>query len=205
MLNATAVFGQSKMIVNDSRFIFYLSGNLNKPNTEGLLTIDLIEIKDTKSNKRIQNLNPDSKFVNPKNDDLFKILDLNYDGINDFILLSTNGQYNDVIYDFYIFDSTASQFIKWEKEFNEGANAINVRPSFDRENKTITTYWHNTDTFQKTSTFKFLNGNYQLIEEYNQELDKETDYKYVITTHKKMIEGKLRLVELEMIPLTGED
>lgn len=46
---------------------------------------------------------------------------------------------------------------------------------------------------------------YQLVEEYNQELDEETNGNYVLITHKKMIEGKLRLVDLEMISLQKED
>ena len=205
LLVQTGVFGQTKLLTGNSRYNFKLYGNLEKVDEEGFLTIEGVEITDRKSNQLIQTIKPDTKFVNPNNYEPLKIIDINYDGNQDFILISGNGQYEDILYDFYIFDKNTDQFKKWEKEFNGGANLINVRPVFDAVNKTIKTYWHNTDTFQKTSVFKLHNDNYQLVEEYNQELDNETNGKYLITTHKKVIEGKLRLIDLEMIPLQKDE
>ncbi|GCC50512.1 hypothetical protein SanaruYs_07270 [Chryseotalea sanaruensis] len=199
------MFGQTNYISKDSLFRFKLSGNLEKVDEEGFHTIDTLEIIHTTSNRIIQTIKPDTKFENPNNYEAWKIIDINYDGNEDFILISGNGQYRDILYDFYIYDIKTGLFSKWESEFNDGANLINVRPSFDVVNKTITTYWHNTDTFQKTSIFKFFNGEYQLVEEYNQELDKETNGKFLITTHKKMVEGKWKLMEFEMISLQKEN
>lgn len=199
------VAGQNKLTESDERFTYTLYGNIEKPDNEGFLTISLVEIRDAKSKRVLQAIKPESSFENVNNHEIFQIIDINYDSYNDFILASEDGPYKDIIYNFYIFDTHAKQFVKWDKEFNDGENMINIRPVFDTDEKTITTYRHNTSTYQKTSIFKFYDGDYHLIEEHNEEPDPETDYKYLIVTVKKLIEGKIRVVSLEMISLVGED
>lgn len=191
--------------IQDSKLSIRITGNLEETNQEGFLTITQLEIKKTKTDKTIQIINTNCMFKNANNNPLVEIVDINYDGHSDFILLKTNGQYGDVIYEFYIYDPSSGQFTIWDMEFNDGQNLINVRPSFDDKNKTITTYWHNTSTLQKTSVFQFANGVYELVEELNLDLDPETDREYVVSTHKKIINGKLRIIKLEMIPIEPRD
>jgi len=147
-------------------------------------SVTTITIKQVKDKKIIQTIYPgENKFHFAYAEDCFELIDMNFDGNEDFRLLTYSKGMN-TSYLYWLYDPLKQKFIE-NKQLEEITSA-----DFDKKNKRIFSSWKGGAGYFGNEVYTYTNGKYNLIE--SREDQKNFDKKdSVLVTIRKRINGKL--------------
>jgi len=180
---------QKKLSYSDKDFSFTLliDSTLTADSVNYHCVVKSIVVRRIKDDQQVQVLTPGDNFPNcdlPK-DQIFIIEDVNFDGHDDIRLLQFLPAAPNLPYYFWTYNSATKKF-----QPDQALEEI-TSPEFDQKKKLIYSFWRDGCCSHGLSTFKYINGKPKLIEESEV---KQEDGK-VITTLKKMVNGKMKLVK----------
>ena len=189
ILNCIVSLSQSQLTYNDKTFSFTLlvDSSLAGDSVNYSCVVKSILITRLKDKKQIQTIVPEENYPScglPKKE-VFIIEDVNFDGHNDIRLLQFLPAGPNLPYYFWSYNPSAQKFQR-QKALEEITS-----PDFDPKKKLIYSFWRSSCCDHGSSTYRYINGRPTLIEESEV---KEEDGK-VITTIKKLVSGKMKLVK----------
>ena len=175
-----------------SDFLFKLSidSTLSPDSVNYNLVVRSITIRRKSSRKVIQTIYPEDNYPPSglPNDQLFIIEDVNFDGAPDIRLLQFEPASPNEPYYFWVYDAKTGKFKRF-KALEEITS-----PRFDPKDKLIYSFWRSGCCDHGLSTYKYVNGLPVMIREFETAMS-ENDTASYITTEKKRINGKMRLVK----------
>lgn len=189
ILFSITVFSQTKLTYGDKTFSFTLlvDSTLTGDSVNYDCVVKSIIITRLKDKKHLQTITPDENYPSctlPQ-DQIFIIEDINFDGYNDIRLLQFLPAAPNLPYYYWTYNATTQKFQR-QKALEEISS-----PEFDPKKKLIYSFWRGSCCDHGLSTYRYINGKPTLIEESEV---KEEDGK-VITTLKKLVNGKMKLVK----------
>jgi hypothetical protein len=189
IFNSIVSIAQTKLTYSDKVFSFTLlvDSTLTADSVNFDCVVNSILVTRLKDKKQIQKITPDENYPNcglPA-DQIFIIEDINFDGYNDIRLLQFLPAAPNLPYYYWTYNPATQKFQR-QKALEEITS-----PDFDSEKKLIYSFWRGSCCDHGSSTYKYIKGKPTLIEE--SEI-KEEDGK-VITTIKKLVNGKMKLVK----------
>jgi len=119
---------------------------------------------------------------------IFIVEDVNFDSINDIRLLQFLPASPNLPYYYWIYNPITKNFQR-QKALEEITS-----PEFDHNKQIITSFWRASCCDHGLSVYKYINGNPVLIKESEVAQDLNDNKKY-ITTVKKRVNGKMKLVK----------
>ena len=190
----TSVASSDESIWNlsDSTFTYKVTTS-TLPSTEGEsldCTIKSISVFRNIDNELIQTISlPDNSFFcSLPTDQRFIINDVNFDGINDVMIVQFMPSSPNIPYYYWIFNKEAQQFQR-DSTLEEITS-----PNFKKDQKLITSSWRSGCCTHGLSTYKYINGKITLIEE-TEITDDTENPEQRITTRKKLINKEMKLTE----------
>lgn len=121
-------------------------------------------------------------------DQVLIIEDVNFDGKNDLRIVQFVPAGPNVPYYYWLYDSATRRF----KEYKDLEEITS--PEFDHKNKKITSQWRSGCCEYGTSHYQYISGKPVLVEESTTALD-ENDESKVVTTIKKRVNGKMKVIK----------
>jgi len=186
---STASASQAKLTYSDKTFSFTLlvDSTLTSDSVNYDCTVKSIVVTRLRDSKPIQTIIPDENDpgCGLPQDQIFIIEDINFDGYNDIRVLQFLPAAPNLPYYYWTYNPTTQQFQR-QKALEEITS-----PEFDPTKKRIYSFWRSSCCDHGLSTYKYINGKPTLVEESEV---KEEDGK-VITTLKKLVSGKMKLVK----------
>jgi hypothetical protein len=118
----------------------------------------------------------------------FLLEDINFDGLNDFMVIQFNPAGANTPYYYWAFNKTT-------KRFQRDTTLEDITsPEFDKKSKLVFSSWRSSCCERGANTYKYVNGKITLIKEYEETIDQLNSDQLILTT-KKLINGKMRVVE----------
>lgn len=154
-------------------------------------SIKIISVYAKENHKLIQTINVPENYFScdiPPNK-IFLINDINFDGLPDFMVRQFLPAAPNIPYYWWYFNSSTQQF-----ERDTALEEI-TSPEFDTEQKLIISSWRAGYGDYGSSKYKYIDGRITLIEEFEDVIDSEEYPGKTVLTHKKLINGELKLVE----------
>lgn len=152
--------------------------------------ISAILVYEKNGSKPLQTITPpDNVFSCTMPDKQLLLLnDINFDGYTDLMLVQLIPAAPNIPYYYWKYD-------KKKHVFERDTTLEDITsPNFDPDQQTITSFWRSSAVDHGVSTYKYIDGQITLVEE--TESDQHPDSANVqIFTHKKLVNGKLILVE----------
>ena len=139
-----------------------------------------------------------SFFCDLSKEQVFIIEDINFDKMNDIRLIQFIPAAPNIPFYYWTFNSKTNRFQR-DTSLEEITS-----PEFDHRNKIITSSWRGGWANYGASTYKYINNKPVLVKEYEIMLD-ENDRTKHITTLKKRIHGKMRLVKRRVEVRANDD
>jgi hypothetical protein len=180
---------QTKLTYGDKTFSFtlFIDSTLTGDSVNYDCVVKSIVVTRLKNNKQIQTILPDENHPScglPQNQ-IFIIEDINFDGYNDIRLLQFLPAAPNLPYHYWTYTPTTQRFQR------QIALEEITSPKFDPKKKLIYSFWRSSCCDHGLSTYRYINDKPTLIEESEV---KEDDNK-IITTLKKLVNGKMKLVK----------
>lgn len=161
----------------------------NEDNVGSTSSIKSIAITRFSDNKSIQTIVPPTNdFGSLTKEAIFTIEDINFDGLNDFRIIQFLPASPNTPYFFWTYDNKVQQFIRDTTLENISA------PIFNQDQKVINSSWRDGCCDHGNSTYKYINGKVTLIEE-TEIVDNSENPGQEITTTKKLVNGKMKLIK----------
>lgn len=184
--------GQTIFNYDDNLHIFkvYVDSVLSSDGVNYDSNIKLISVYNKKDNKLLQTITPpENSFSSlmPK-EQIFLLNDFNFDGSTDFMIIQFIPASPNIPYYYWIFNKKDQQFQR-DSTFDEITS-----PDFDPKQKLITSFWRANCCDHGLSSYKYIKGKLTLIEE-TEVADDMDNPGQQISTKKKFINGKMKLVE----------
>ena len=133
---------------------------------------------------------PDNYFFcsMPQNQ-IFLLDDINFDGLNDFMIVQFIPASPNIPYFYWTFSNKTKQFQR-DTTFEEITS-----PNFDKQQKLITSFWPSGCCDHGLSTYKYIDGKITLVEESEVATDNQEFPGKVVITKKQLVNGEMKLVE----------
>lgn len=189
IFNAALAGSQTQLAYSEKTFSFVLlvDSTLTADSVNYDCVVKSIVVTRLNDKKQIQVIIPDENYPGcglPK-DQIFIVEDMNFDGYNDIRLLQFLPAAPNLPYYYWIYNPKTQKF-QPEKALEEISS-----PDFDPKKKLIYSFWRGSCCDHGLSTYKYVNGRPTLIEE--SEIKEENGK--VITTTKKLVNGKMKLIK----------
>jgi hypothetical protein len=189
ILNSILSISQTNLAYSDKLFSFTLlvDSTLTADSVNYDCIVKSITVTRLKDKKQVQVLTPEENYPScglPK-EQIFIIEDINFDGYNDIRLIQFLPAAPNIPYYYWTYNPSTQKYQR-QKALEDITS-----PDFDHKKKLIYSFWRGSCCDHGLSTYKYFNGKPTLIEE--SEI-KEEDGK-VITTLKKLVNGKMKLVK----------
>jgi len=152
--------------------------------------IKTISVYTKDSKKLLQTIIPPDNafFCSMPQDQIFLLDDINFDGLNDFMIVQFIPAAPNIPYYYWSFSNKTNQFQR------DTTLEVITSPNFDKQQKLITSFWRASCCDHGLSTYKYIDGKLTLIEE-NEIADDLDNPGQQITTKKKLVKGEMKLVE----------
>lgn len=196
ILVAVFTFGLTKaqtvFIYSDSLHSFKVSvdSTLSGDSVNYDCYIKTISIYTKSNNRLVQTITPpdNSFFCTMPKEQIFLLNDINFDKLTDFMIVQFIPAAPNIPYYYWTFNKKTQKFQR-----DTTLEKI-TSPDFDPKQKLITSFWRASCCDHGLSTYKYINGKITLVEE--TEIADDLDHPgQRITTKKKLVNGKMKLIE----------
>lgn len=176
----------------DSIFTYRITTDtLTSTNGESLdCTVKSIDIFSNIDNTLIQKIIPpdNSFFCTRSKEDIFELNDIDFDEVNDFMIIQFIPSSPNIPYYYWTFNKVTQRFQR-DTTLEEITS-----PNFNKDQKVITSSWRSNCCNHGLSTYKYIDGKITLIEEIEITDDTENPGQRV-TTRKKLVDGEMKIIE----------
>jgi hypothetical protein len=167
---------------SDDRFIYHATVD----STDEECTAKSITITSRRDGAVIQTITPgdNSHFCDMPADQVFSLVDADFDGHNDIMLMQFLPASPNVPYYFWLYDPATGLFAE------DSALETITSPEFDAETKSITSFWRSGCCDHGLSTYRYINGSPTLVEE----REEAAKLDHMETTVRRLVKGKMKLI-----------
>jgi hypothetical protein len=173
---------QSAFTRSDDRFIYHAAID----SADESCTAKSITIANRSDGAVIQTITPgeNSHFCDIPSDQVFSIVDADFDGHNDIMLMQFLPASPNIPYYFWLYDPATGLFAE-DSTLEEITS-----PEFDAATKTITSSWRSGCCDHGVSTYRYINGIPTMVEEYEQAAKLD----HMEVTVRRLVKGKMKLI-----------
>jgi len=153
-------------------------------------TIKSIDIVSNIHNTLVQTITPpdNSFFCSQSKENIFELNDINFDEVNDFMIVQFIPSSPNIPYYYWTFNKVTQRFQR-DSTLEEITS-----PHFNKYQKVITSSWRSGCCSHGLSIYRYIDGKILLIEETEIKDDPENQGQRT-TTHRKLVNGEMNLMD----------
>ena len=176
---------QQTIVRSDDRFVY--SAALDSG--EAFCTATAITVTDKGSGDVVQKIIPGETIIycDLPPEQIFAVVDANFDGHGDIMLMQLLPNSPNVPYYFWLFDPATGLFVE------DSALERITSPEFDPKEKVVTSFWRSSCCDHGLSSYRYIDGRLTLVEE-REEAESPAGSGYMMTTVRKLVKGRMRVV-----------